>query len=316
MTITNSVGAAAAGELSRRRAAGRDSLAATMNDRTPGALPSKWVQWMVAALLCCGSGCAHTKITKVKPGDYATEGARYWLPAPYLLVSAPVVLSKEESVVGFNPVKKELTDASYVAARPGAAGRPPLPTNEGDFESKPAPVARPRTKAALTRAKQDKQAAPAEASPPEVPEPTERREEPVNASAITMVWLPDYCEGFAANRQGLFTSEPLRVAFGDGWRLEAIDSSIKTTPVPPKPSELPIPAVASTEPDGRKAGARGRKGPEPEPGAIRFFKRITTTAVKPGLYRVFTRSSCDQEPTLSNDILKASVQSVHYEELK
>jgi hypothetical protein len=31
---------------------------------------------------------------------------------------------------------------------------------------------------------------------------------------------------------------------------------------------------------------------------------------------VFTRASCDKEPTLSDDILKASLQSIHYEELK
>jgi hypothetical protein len=285
-----------------------------MNAWMPGVPFRNSVKWIAAALFVCGAGCAHTKVTKVKPGDYATEGARYWLPAPYLLVTAPVVLSKEESVVAFNPVKKELIDASYVAARPGGAGRPPLPTNEGDFESKPALAPARGRKAALTRAKQDKPAAPAEASPPEAPEPAvEKAENPAASSAITVVWLPDYCEGFAANREGLFSSEPLKVAFGDGWRLEGIDSAIKTASLT-KP-ELPLPTPAA-EPEGRKT-AKGRKGPEqPDPNAVRFFKRVTTMAVKPGLYRVFTRASCDKEPTLSDDILKASLQSIHYEELK
>jgi hypothetical protein len=230
-----------------------------------------------------------------------------------------VVLSKEEAVVGFNPVKKELIDASYATARPGGAGRPPLPTSEGDFDSKP-PVVPPRarSKAALAKASKDKAAPPVEANPPELPEPTlERREDPANSAAISVVWLPDYCEAFAANRQGLFTSEPLRVAFGDGWRLEAIDEPIKTAALAAKPPVLPLPGVGTAEADGRRAAAKGHKGPEPaDPGAVRFFKRITTMAVKPGLYRVFTRSSCDQEPKLSDDILKASLQSVHYEELK
>jgi hypothetical protein len=308
-----------AGELSRRRAGGRDSLTAIMKPWTLGAPSCKWLQWTVAALLSCAAGCAHTTVTKVKPGDYATEGARYWLPAPYLLVTAPVVLSKEESVVAFNPLKKELTDASYVVARAGAPGRPPLPTNEGDFESKPpaAPL-RARAKAALTKAKQDKPASPFEASPPEAPEPiVERLENPSNSPAITVVWLPDYCEGFAANRQGLFTNEPLRVALGDGWRLEAIDSAIKAAPLAVKPAALTLPAPGPAESDGRRTSAKGRKSPEQaEPGTIRFFKRVTTMAVKPGLYRVFTRSSCDKEPALSEDILKASLQSVHFEELR
>jgi len=92
----------------------------------------------------------------------------------------------------------------------------------------------------------------------------------------------------AANRQGLFTSEPLRVAFGDGWRLEAIDEPIKTAALAAKPPVLPLPGVGTAEPDGRRAAAKGHKGPEAaDPGAVRFFKRITTMAVKPGLYRVF-----------------------------
>jgi hypothetical protein len=167
----------------------------------------------------------------------------------------------------------------------------------------------------LTKAKQAAPAAPAEANPPELPEPAVERAEHAPASpAITVVWLPDYCEGFAANREGLFSNEPLKVAFGDGWRLEGIDSTIKTAPLT-KPPELPLPAPA-TEPE-RKTATKGRKGPEqPDANAIRYFKRITTTAVKPGLYRVFTRASCDKEPALSDDILKAGLQSVHYEELK
>jgi hypothetical protein len=273
---------------------------------------------MAGMVLLLGSGCGHTTVTKVRPGDYTTEGARYWLPAPYLLVTTPVVLNKEEAVVSFNPAKKELMDASYVAARPGAIGRPPVPMNEGDFESKAAlPAPRARQKPAATRVKADKSAPLAEAAGPEMPElSVQKGEEPPSASAISIVWLPDYCEAFAATRQGLLTSEPLRVAFGDGWRLEAIDSSIKTGPLGATPP-LPLALPAAVESDVRKGGPKAKKGPEAAEGTgIRFFKRVTTLSVKPGLYRVFTRDSCDKQPVLSDDILKASLQSVHYEELK
>src|SRR4029450_853048 len=102
--------------------------------------------------------CAHTTLTKVRPGDSATEGARFWMPAPYLLVTAPVGLSREEAVVSFNPARRELAEVTLAVPRPSAAGRPPMPKNDGDFDFKATalaqpPRARPRTSAAKARDK-------------------------------------------------------------------------------------------------------------------------------------------------------------------
>src|SRR6185369_10979376 len=101
----------------------------------------------------------------------------------------------------------------------------------------------------------------------------EKSDEPANPAAISVVWLPDYCESFAANRSGVFGNEPLRVAFGDGWRLEAIDSAaVKTSPLATKLPETSAPVAA--EPDARKPGPK-KKGPDAADG-LRFFKRVTT----------------------------------------
>jgi hypothetical protein len=273
-----------------------------------------------ASTLVLGAGCAHRTLTKVRAGDSTTEGARYWMPAPYLLVTAPVVLSREETVVSFNPNRRELAEVTLAAPRPSAAGRPPVPKNDGDFELKAvalaqAPRGRPRNVAAKGR---DKTSPPVEANGPELPAPViEATGLEGPAGAISVVWLPDYCEGYAASQRGLIGSAPLNIALADGWKLASTDAPSKpgeaAGPTPAFP--LPVPS-APAEPDARKLAPRARKTEAAEPGAERFFRRVTTVAVKPGLYRVFDRASCDKEPTLSTDILKPSLQSVRYEELK
>jgi hypothetical protein len=242
------------------------------------------------------------------------------MPAPYLLVTAPVVLSREEAVVSFNPTKRELAEVTLAVPRPSAAGRPPMPKNDGDFDLKATalaqpPRARPRTAAAKAR---DRTTPSVEANGAELPAPlaeTSVLEGP--PGAISVVWLPDYCEGYAASQRGLIGSAPLNIALTDGWKLASTDAPARPGEVagPTPPFPVPVPGTP-TEPDARKLAPRARKTDGAEPGAERFFRRITTLAVKPGLYRVFDRASCDKEPTLSTDILKPSLQSVRYEELK
>jgi hypothetical protein len=241
------------------------------------------------------------------------------MPAPYLLVTAPVVLSREETVVSFNPSKRELAELTLAVPRPSVAGRPPMPKNEGDFDIKASalaqpPRARPRTAAAKAR---DKTTPSADGNGTELPAPAETSVLEAPAGAISVVWLPDYCEGYAASQRGFIGNAPLNIALTDGWKLAATDAPAKpggvASPTPPLP--VPVPS-APVEPDARKLAPRARKTEGAEAGGERFFRRITTFAVKPGLYRVFDRPSCDKEPTLSTDILKPSLQSVRYEELK
>jgi hypothetical protein len=56
------------------------------------------------------AGCASVSATRVKPGDYETSGVRYFLAAPYLLVTAPVELKREETLERLIPAQNQLAE--------------------------------------------------------------------------------------------------------------------------------------------------------------------------------------------------------------
>ena len=49
-------------------------------------------------LVILGMSCSSVTAKRVQPQDYDTEGVRYWLCAPYLLVRAPVEVKRTETL--------------------------------------------------------------------------------------------------------------------------------------------------------------------------------------------------------------------------
>ena len=111
------------------------------------------------------------------------------------------------------------------------------------------------------------------------------------------MWLPDYCEQYALQGIGFLSSLTLNIKLADGWKLDSADSVANSAELPGKIVDA-IAAVKSA-----KAGAASAPSTEemklalanvgglpPKSNAKAFIKRVTTSTLLPGLYRVFSRA--------------------------
>jgi hypothetical protein len=64
-----------------------------------------------ALCLACLPGCTTVTAKRVTSDDYTTEGVRYWLAEPYLLVKARFALSRTETVVSAQSLPEKAPEA-------------------------------------------------------------------------------------------------------------------------------------------------------------------------------------------------------------
>ena len=269
------------------------------------------------------AGCTSVTATRVKPDDYKTEGVRYWLAAPYVLVRFPTEVSRTEELFQFTAGDKKfeplgplaghapaswmpgqansiITHASLFsvavknpAKPPAAAGSGALGTGSHD-DPKPAAGQDPGT---------GKPPAAADAGPTTPSSHAPERAAPSSlADAVSVVWLPDYCEQYAVSQRSVLASLKFTVELGDGWKLGKLDTSQDSTAVVGKILDLVgtgIGAQKDIAVEKIKAGAAGSQAKQ----AIqaRTLVRTTVRYLKPGLYPILIRNSndCTAAPTFS-----------------
>jgi hypothetical protein len=207
----------------------------------------------------------------VAGNDYTTPGVRYWLPAPYLLVKAPVEISRSETLYSLSPIEKTIL-------------RPVVPCDESQAGCGPTvgggATAHPGS-------------LPGEQSghrPEAAGEPREHHHEDSGPPAI-IVWLPDYCQQYTIHEKDHSGSQKVQIQLVEGWKLNALNTENNNTEVLQKMFDT-ISSLAGTVADSSRrttsvlgTGAHALVGGSGAQSAqTRLFRRTRTLTFKPGLY--------------------------------
>jgi hypothetical protein len=269
------------------------------------------VQATIALLSCAALSCSMVTVTRVKPDDYTTKGYRYWLTAPYLLVNATITVSQKDTLweydgTRFTPIGQGTgggarrrsegehaqaghQNAGATAAPAGPAGIPPPPD-----PTKPPPAA---------------PATPADPAAPKKTDDTATAKPAEPTAAMSIVWLPDYCQQYAINQINQLASSSIQLQFADGSKLTSVNSQLNSTEVINKVIDTvatvagavlkggaPAPSAPSPSPSGAKGDHAQAGGEKPQK---RIFRRIETTVIPPGAYAIFTECGCSTAPQFS-----------------
>lgn len=288
-----------------------------------------------SAIVCClvalvATGCGTITAHKVTYEDATTEGVRYWLPTPYLMVSEPVSLFETQSLWtsrGNELVRLCEADCPAADAPPAdardedrAAARR-YETDRGD--ELPIPGRSP--------AGEDRR----EASD-DKPAPTGNDgkklggggKPAVNPGAISIVWLPDYCQMYAVQGRAGLGSQSLKVTLEDGWRLSSIDSETDNTQILESLTSL-AKTFLETRADVKTAEIEAATDEDAAPKEkarvpAKVYRKTVSYGLRPGLYRLVDQKDC-QRPTLldpmsfyglGNPESPELVESITWEELK
>jgi hypothetical protein len=289
----------------------------------------------IALLMLAGTsiGCANVTVRRVAAGDFETKGVRYWLSAPYLLVKAPVEVHRRTELYELDRKSRQLLklcpDARCSPGVPagahvvGPGGLPPLSVR-GELIL-PSRGAAPQDVGGAARAakaagdpapeKAQGTKAPAKEAPSkEVPAKEAASKEvdakPPSSDAISVAWLPDYCEQYAIDSTNVLASQTLKIKLTNGWQLDGIDAVSNSTEIFGKLLDT-IGAIASAALGA--GGAVGEIGAAAEAAASGaesgkkvILQRTVTHFIKPGIYPLFTRDkgACSVAPTFSFSALQ------------
>jgi hypothetical protein len=255
----------------------------------------------------CLGGCASitgefigNDIARNKEAD----GIRYFLPAPYVMVSQAVPVDTTETLyqeIGGSLC--ELTGPCGTTDREeaqsggsdklgagnddkgGGSGSAPKPTNTpGQGDSAPAkPTPKPAADAEALK------------------------------DAISILWLPDPCHLYSVRVKTVLGTQKANLTLADGWRLEAFETDQDTTDVAEKfldlagifitaQKDIKVAAAGGEAAEGEADGGEQDGGEEeaqsgeeslrPEPARV-LWRKVTSISVKPGVYPLFARSGAD-----------------------
>lgn len=270
-----------------------------------------------------GVGCATVGATRVKPDDYKTDGVRYWLAMPYVLVKAPVEVSRTDSVYQLEPVSAKLNKVAWTPFG-GAQGRSLVASygSGGGAEVALAPTpfalddptglgaghpAAPGGKG--TKPKKDQSPEPGAdqgggaAMTPATDKPTPAA--PAPSAAVEVVWLPDYCQQYAIHQTSVLANLKVKVDLADGWKLSSVDSTADTTAVIGKVLDLAGTALGAAKDlavEKVKSASTSKGSSEAQQGgAMKYLRKTEITYLKPGLYPIAVREGedCDKAARIS-----------------
>ncbi len=286
------------------------------------------------AVVTCAGTCSTTSVQRVT-GDFNTTGLRYWLAAPYVLISAPVEVSRTEHVYRVEGDVLTLVEqgkvlpgdsaSKFPAGLPAAAPvvvppvvPPPAPAAgggkvkkkekaaKGDKAGKDAKGAKDDTTPVEDKAKDGADAKDGgDATKPDKSSPP--------PSAISIVWLPDYCEQYAISQSNTLSSASMKIALADGWRFDNVDASNDSSAAIGKlldtvstvagkaidaSKDVKVAGLSAAKTAASAVGAQATKGP--------LLRRTISSSLKPGLYALFERPKgadgkvdCSAIPNLS-----------------
>ena len=250
------------------------------------------VMCWLASLAC---SCTTQTAKRVTSDDNTTQGVRYWLSSPYLLVTDRVRIRETQTVyvgLGINlvPVVECVAPActpktEQDRARESSAG---VSAEASDTPQQGGGSSESGGKSEGEDGKSPKPASEsgAAASPA--------------SSGVSIVWLPDYCEQYAYESKSFLAKADATVSLADGWRLESVISSQDSTVVVSKLLDLVgirTQADAATK-QARIAGAQ-LKPSLVLPGVPAYWIRTEAWDLNPGLYPVFQRTDCKTMPTFN-----------------
>jgi hypothetical protein len=238
-------------------------------------------------------GCASVTATRTNEGDYKTEGLRYWLPMPYLLVREPLISSQVDSFYKVDVGKNEWTPIAPVSG----LGRDPLAMPAG---SPPNGNGQGKKDGEGEGKKEEGAAQPPATTPP---------------PPVEIIYLPDYCHQYSLQMTSILATLNADVTFGDGWKLMGLNSKADSTALLSK--VLDVVAAIKT---GAAPTAQEPEEAEEEDTKIKklltevpageavhlYVKKSVVRRLKPGIYPIFTRGPAvglfqpeDQVPVLN-----------------
>lgn len=297
---------------------------------------SRMIFLLLPACLLLSSACASVSGRYIGPNEdlnKKTKGLRYFLPAPYLFVREPVVVYQTEDIYAQAGTKLcKLQDcggqgfpddfdriaraAGQVVVMPGGEiprpierKRDPLRDFEKAGNAKEQAQSGEPSKLGLglddKGGSGEEKPAPAEGESPVPPA------KPADTSAVSIVWLPDYCHLYSVKITTVLARQETTLKLADGWRLESVQTEQDSTEVASKFLDLAS-AYFGGESKGEEEGEEPKKdGAEAQAGIdsgaaekrssikprIEFYRRIEKRILKPGVYSIVSRGgTCDAVP--------------------
>lgn len=198
------------------------------------------------------SACSMVKVHRVDPTSSDAEGLRYFMSAPYLLVSAPLELSS--------------IDGNYVFDDSGT------PQQVSEVESVAgAPAAPPK--------KQDEPAKTDDGSQGAKPDATGK---------ASIIWMPDYCQTYRISVTNILATTTVDAKFVNGSQLDSLNSTVNSTEVVNKlldtvggiiTAAAGVAKAANAPAPGALAEARRRRGKAPQ-----VWRCTETVTLRAGVY--------------------------------
>jgi hypothetical protein len=273
----------------------------------------------LVALVLAASCTSNVGVRRVKPNDYSTPGYRYYLSQPMLLVRSPIELARTEDLYTLNRGSNALSPVRTDSIN---AGIPRQGTVDVVNPEPPAPAGnKPLRRAKTPPAKSDEPKGAAAAKPENETgknvgentakeaaalRPAVRADPTAIADTIALVWVPDHCEQYAISQTNRLSSQTTKFSFAEGWRLDGQEVTSDTTVLAAKLVDLAS-SITGTLVGAKKevdiarinATATGDQDEEAQAGTRHtLWRRTTVTYLKPGLYSLFTRETCDGAPSL------------------
>ncbi len=307
-------------------------------------MPKTLLPTAAIILLSCVAvlmGCATIDVVRIKDGNDQRKGLRYWLPAPYVIVKAPVGVSYVQDLAEIDD-KGNVTGltANPLGASNGVSGPAGSATIMNSHSSCiPGDTSGPTASSGSGNDQGDANPSPPGEAPGANKTPAAEDSVPMpkpaaSSEAIAIVWLPDYCQQYAIDASERGASTQLHVTFADGWQLTSYNAQMNSTEVLNKmvdalasvvgtaakaaasaaPASAPQAAVAGIQ-AGASEVAKSTAGNHPPK---RLFLRTTTAVLQPGVYPLFTYegNDCLKAPKFCSQQLRDAVaMSVTWEEI-
>jgi hypothetical protein len=266
--------------------------------------------------ILAGIGCANTTVTRIgKPDDYTTKGIRFYGSAPYILVTAPVVVNRAEHLYEFDKGANKLTPVQGAPSRGVASastsflGRTAFFANTAGGPSSPPPATGPSGGNGKKQSKGQTSNGASNSAPSATSDggadPGSSGSSQSDPTAISIVWLPDYCEQYALDATNFFSTQTVKLKLNNGWQFDNIESTGDTTAVASKlldtASSLASTFKGTSGSASKSSGGTGTKSTSTDQAAAIVVVRHTVTSIlKPGIYPLFKRTKCQAEPGFSS----------------
>lgn len=246
-----------------------------------------------AVAVTAGLACSTVKLsaTPTSPQDRATVGLRYYLPLPYVHVKKPVLLGRTRKVtetVATTTAAQAVPPKKDARKAAAADAAPPLGANANDTAG--------TTEGAPVEEKAKEQSAATAAE-----------------DGVEVIMLPDFCQQQALTIDAHVSKLDVELTLKDGWRLEAVKSSMDTTAAMTSSVDLVkttlgaakdiIGAIYGKPPadDEEEGGSEPQSAFKGTSSKSTKKSEVKETWLRPGFYPLFKRDTKECSAALAFD---------------